>query len=434
MAARQVIIRFSSTAATTNAPASRLASLRQRVLTVCRGVYFFQKPRRHARARACQAALRAAAAAQRAQTLRSAPAPPCALTLRPRANSRRSRSRNTQSTLDWSLPTQVPASINGADALARHVAASYRLKDAAVRLNWKGRPLARDAAVRTCLASEEPPVLEARLAQPRPTPAPHGPHSRAATAATQSGKRRRPVDDEGLRPHSRRRRPTDDSLDSCSLSDGYPMSDYEDADEPLYAKPLLAAHKAPLVPSWARELSDDVLREQSTIDPLAVFVDPSEKPVDLRAILGRSPVAPRRKVRARQEALDATSPSQWPSARGGGAPVDICLVVLAGDTLRSPLDAGGVVRRGAEYATIMRDVDTFGNLRRHYAKHHGLRESELALWSRQPGKQDVRLSLDACARHYHLSGTATVVVTISDSSDARRSRLVPRRLSASLSD
>ena len=92
------------------------------------------------------------------------------------------------------------------------------------------------------------------------------------------------------------------------------------------------------------------------------------------------------------------------------------------------------MRRGAEYATIMRDVDTFGNLRRHYAKHHGLRESELALWSRQPGKQDVRLSLDACARHYHLSGTATVVVTISDSSDARRSRLVPRRLSASLSD
>ena len=73
MAARQVIIRFSSTAATTNAPASRLASLRQRVLTVCRGVYFFQKPRRHARARACQAALRAAVAAQRAQTLRNAP-------------------------------------------------------------------------------------------------------------------------------------------------------------------------------------------------------------------------------------------------------------------------------------------------------------------------------------------------------------------------
>ena len=36
--------------------------------------------------------------------------------------------------------TQVPASVTGADALARHVAASYRLKDAAVRLNWRGRP------------------------------------------------------------------------------------------------------------------------------------------------------------------------------------------------------------------------------------------------------------------------------------------------------
>ena len=73
MAARQVIIRFSSTAATTNAPASRLASLRQRVLTVCRSVYFFLEAAAPARARTCQAALRAAAAAQRAGTRRYAP-------------------------------------------------------------------------------------------------------------------------------------------------------------------------------------------------------------------------------------------------------------------------------------------------------------------------------------------------------------------------
>ena len=117
-------------------------------------------------------------------------------------------------------------------------------------------------------------------------------------------------------------------------------------------------------------------------------------------------------------ALEATLADHWPSERGGGAPVDVTFVLVAGDELRSPLDCPPekrqVVPRGAEYArTIMRDVDTFGNLRRHYAKHHGLRESELALWSRQPGREDVRLSLDACARHYHLSGTATVVVTYS---------------------
>jgi len=316
----------------------------------------------------------------------------------------------------------------------RHVAASYRLKDAAVRLHWKGRPLGRDAAVRAALASDEPPVLEARLlAQPRPTPAPHGPNARGAgaTASTALSKRRRPDDDQ-LRPSSRRRRATDDSLDSCS-SEGYPMSDYEDCDEPLYAKPLLAAHKAPLVPSWARELSNETLRRQASVDPFAVFEDPTSQPVDLKAILGRSPVPPKRK-RAQKEALEATSPDQWPSVSGGGTPVDITLVVLAGDTLRSPLDSGGVVRRGAEYATIMRDVDTFGNLRRHYAKHHGLKESELALWSRRPGKADVRLALDSCARDYHLRGTATVIMTVFQATDERRSRLVPRRLSASLSD
>ena len=71
-AARQIVVRFTSTS-TAPAAAARLASLRQRVLTVCRSVYFFQRPRRRARVRACQAALRAAVAAQRAQTLRNAP-------------------------------------------------------------------------------------------------------------------------------------------------------------------------------------------------------------------------------------------------------------------------------------------------------------------------------------------------------------------------
>ena len=57
------------------------------------------------------------------------------------------------------LHAQVPASVTGADALARHVAASYRLKDAAVRLHWKGRPLGRDPGLVRVFASDEPPVI-----------------------------------------------------------------------------------------------------------------------------------------------------------------------------------------------------------------------------------------------------------------------------------
>ena len=72
--------------------------------------------------------------------------------------------------------------------------------------------------------------------------------------------------------------------------------------------------------------------------------------------------------------------------------------------------------------------------RRHYAKHNALRETELALWVRTAGVPDVKLSLDACARHYHLRGAATIVVTAQPrGADKRRSRLVPRRLSSSIS-
>jgi hypothetical protein len=155
----------------------------------------------------------------------------------------------------------------------------------------------------------------------------------------------------------------------------------------------------------------------SGLDAVMWVVDPPSEPADIRAILG-SRRKPRKRVKRMRTALEATLSDHWPSKRGGGAPVDVNFVLVAGDELRSPLECPPVSRRvvlrGAEYAPIMRDVDTFGNLRRHYAKHHGLRESELALWSRQPGREDVRLSLDACARDYHLPGTATVAVTYSE--------------------
>ena len=139
-------------------------------------------------------------------------------------------------------------------------------------------------------------------------------------------------------------------------------------------------------------------------------------------------------------------------ARGGG--VDICLVVIAGERFESSLEAGGVVNKGAEYRTLVRDTETFGSLRRTWAQQHGLQESELTLWSRPdpapapapasssplgklgswvggklnamtapapapaaatqvPGPRgpDVRIDLESCARDLNLAGTATIVVT-----------------------
>ena len=141
-------------------------------------------------------------------------------------------------------------------------------------------------------------------------------------------------------------------------------------------------------------------------------------------------------------------------ARGGG--VDICLVVIAGERFESSLEAGGVVNKGAEYRTLVRDTETFGSLRRTWAQQHGLQESELTLWSRPdpapapapapasssplgklgswvggklnamtapapapaaatqvPGPRgpDVRVDLESCARDLNLAGTATIVVT-----------------------
>ena len=58
-----------------------------------------------------------------------------------------------------------------------------------------------------------------------------------------------------------------------------------------------------------------------------------------------------------EEAKPAPAP-----ARGGG--VDICLVVIAGERFESSLEAGGVVNKGAEYRTLVRDTETFGSLRR----------------------------------------------------------------------
>ena len=56
--------------------------------------------------------------------------------------------------------------------------------------------------------------------------------------------------------------------------------------------------------------------------------------------------------------------------------------MIAGERFESSLEAGGVVNKGAEYRTLVRDTETFGSLRRTWAQQHGLQESELTLWSR----------------------------------------------------
>ena len=135
------------------------------------------------------------------------------------------------------------------------------------------------------------------------------------------------------------------------------------------------------------------------------------------------------RVTAAADADDEEAKPKPAPARGGG--VDICLVVIAGERFESSLEAGGVVNKGAEYRTLVRDTETFGSLRRTWAQQHGLQESELTLWSRPdpapapapaprpsvfgapapPPTPDVRLDLESCARDLNLAGTATIVVT-----------------------
>ena len=158
------------------------------------------------------------------------------------------------------------------------------------------------------------------------------------------------------------------------------------------------------------------------------------------------------RVTAAADADDEEAKPKPAPARGGG--VDICLVVIAGERFESSLEAGGVVNKGAEYRTLVRDTETFGSLRRTWAQQHGLQESELTLWSRPdpapapapasssplgklgswvggklnamtapapapaaatqvPGPRgpDVRIDLESCARDLNLAGTATIVVT-----------------------
>ena len=77
-------------------------------------------------------------------------------------------------------------------------------------------------------------------------------------------------------------------------------------------------------------------------------------------------------------AADADEGEAGRPARGGAF---MRLVVIAGERFESSLEAGGVVNKGAEYRTLVRDTETFGTARTR-AQQHGLQESELTLWSR----------------------------------------------------
>ena len=53
------------------------------------------------------------------------------------------------------------------------------------------------------------------------------------------------------------------------------MSDYEDEDEPLHARPLQPPHKAGLVPRWAGKTGESDLRAalaaQAATEPASIF-------------------------------------------------------------------------------------------------------------------------------------------------------------------
>ena len=355
----------------------------------------------------------------------------------------------------------LPASLHNVGDLAAWIRGRYRVvEDADVRLQWKGRPLASTRTLASVVgrrgAAAQPPLLEVLCAAPAPPTA-------APTAAGRPSKKR-PRDataETAPEPTPRSRRRSAESLDSVASADverpayspTYPMSEYDDDDEPLHCLPLLPDHKRHLVPSWARPESAWLRAAAASqdADGAAVFGAPSAT-CDLRPIFGRSPAAPRgraarppdssdserwspprppRTPRAstpRDDDLEASSPSQWPSAAGRGPAKDVALVVVAASDLKPP-GRGVAVARGHRYPTVMRDVDTFGNLRRHYAKHNALRETELALFH-----GGAKLPLLACARDRGLAGDATIEVRHQPRGADAAERCAPRRISSTSSD
>ena len=183
------------------------------------------------------------------------------------------------------------------------------------------------------------------------------------------------------------------------------MSDYEDDEEPLHMKPLLAEEKYKLVPGWANddnELEKSAKRQMDQ-DASGIFgyVPTTGLRCNLRDIFGRvllstplklnrySPNPEGRKNRRapppcsspdRSEAHSATSEEE-----SLGEIEDIEMRCVAHDTINKN-QSGEPIMPGNVYLALMRNVDTFGNLRRHYAKYNHVSEGQIVLELRREGQ------------------------------------------------
>ena len=222
-AARSVIVRFTSSSTSTAAPAAaRLASLRQRVLQARSGVVknHSNSDNSGARGRHCSLFRRRVGPPRPMSRPEhhARPTPPFAPTPLHRLQLRKRESARARP---------------GSDGSNHHAAAAGPRLD-----HWRRRPRAPRRRGRTAGATPPCAQLEGptpsqgrrrphvprvpRAAGPRGAPRPAAADAGAPRAPLASrdgrhavGQAAAPVDDDQLRPHSRRRRATDDPLDSC---------------------------------------------------------------------------------------------------------------------------------------------------------------------------------------------------------------------------
>ncbi|KAH8057720.1 hypothetical protein JL721_9646 [Aureococcus anophagefferens] len=350
----------------------------------------------------------------------------------------------------------IPASLHNVGDLAAWIRGRYRVvEDADVRLQWKGRPLASTRTLASVVgrrgAAAQPPLLEVLCAAPAPPTA-------APTAAGRPSKKR-PRDataETAPEPTPRSRRRSAESLDSVASADVGASVLADVPDERVRrrgrAAPLPAPAAGPQAPPRAvlgaarvrlaprrgrvagrggrgrlRRARGDV-RPPAHLRPVARGAPGPGRPparlLRLGALVAAAAAADAAVVVACDGDLGVVAePVAQRGLRRPGQ--DVALVVVAGADLEPP--GGGVaVARGHRYPTVMRDVDTFGNLRRHYAKHNALRETELALFH-----GGAKLPLLACARD---RGLARRRGDRGPPPGRRAERCAPRRISSTSSD
>ncbi|KAH8052552.1 hypothetical protein JL722_10102 [Aureococcus anophagefferens] len=307
----------------------------------------------------------------------------------------------------------IPASLHNVGDLAAWIRGRYRVvEDADVRLQWKGRPLASTRTLASVVgrrgAAAQPPLLEVLCAA--------GAANRAPTAA--GGRQKRPRDataETAPEPTPRSRRRSAESLDSVASADverqrPADVPDERDADGAAVGAPATRATSGPSSAGRPRRPGPGrpparLLRLGALVAAAAAADAASSSPATTIWRRRRRASGPARPAAARPRTSPSSSSPRRTSSRRAGRR----------GRARPPLPDGHA------------RADTLGNLRRHYAKHNALRETELALFH-----GGAKLPLLACARDRGLAGDATIEVR--HQARRRTPSCAPRRISSTSSD